>query len=258
MANEINCLQPLLGDASFRNVLAALENAETNHPFFQLNVFLRQRPRKPVRLRPSTKDLFTLEEVYCQGVYTAVLEQMKDVTTIIDLGANIGISSVFFLDAYRDAKVFAVEPDPLNFELLKTNLKSYANRVDTFLGGLWQENSKAIFARRQDKRLVNEGRIIGGMKSPGQDNEVVVEGLTISSLIEKSSFDKVDVLKVDIEGNEEELFRGRKDWLENVRCIAIEFHDGTREKTEFDKVVGEYGFTVLEPNPHTVLAIRKT
>jgi hypothetical protein len=61
---------------------------------------------------------------------------------------------------------------------------------------------------------------------------------------------------VDIEGAEVELFKGNLDWLLKVRAIAIEFHRDSRNVSAFDRIMADYGFSILVDGAHTVLATR--
>jgi hypothetical protein len=72
----------------------------------------------------------------------------------------------------------------------------------------------------------------------------------------RGTYEMLDILKVDIEGAEVELFKGDVGWLSRVRAIAIEFHDDSREVSGFDRLMRDHGFRVLDSNPHTVLALK--
>jgi len=76
------------------------------------------------------------------------------------------------------------------------------------------------------------------------------------SILAKSGFGNVDLLKVDIEGGERHLFAGDLAWLDCVTCIVLEFHAAKREESGFDSIKARKGFKVIEPNSHTILALR--
>jgi hypothetical protein len=80
--------------------------------------------------------------------------------------------------------------------------------------------------------------------------------MTMPALIQDSGFPFIDLLKVDIEGAEVELFRGDLGWLNTIGAIAIEFHQDSRERSGFDRIVRDRGFVLHEANQHTVLACR--
>ena len=105
---------------------------------------------------------------------------------------------------------------------------------------------------------MNQGAVLGAA-STGDDSgrQCVVPGWTMPSLMSLARFDAVDLLKVDIEGGEDHLFAGDSSWLDRVRCLAIEFHNGTRERSGFDAMMKQFGFAVEEANLHTVVAVRR-
>src|SRR5262249_19028390 len=88
---------------------------------------LRLRLKTPVRgvifLREAPSDFYTFGDVFEQEVYRTVLRHLPECSTIVDLGANIGFASLYLASSYPSARIFAVEPNGDNFELLKTNLK---------------------------------------------------------------------------------------------------------------------------------------
>ena len=68
---------------------------------------------------------------------------------------------------------------------------------------------------------------------------------------------RIDLLKIDVEGAEVELFKRDLGWLDAVRCIALEFHEGSREKTDFDELMKQHGFTIVEDTGNIVVALRE-
>lgn len=76
----------------------------------------------------------------------------------------------------------------------------------------------------------------------------------MQTIFERSGFDRIDLLKVDIEGAEVQLLQGAGDWLTKVNAIAIEFHGNSRAESGFDQLT--QGFRIADESPHTVLAIR--
>src|SRR5438309_225550 len=75
-----------------------------------------------ISLRPATNDLFTFDEVFLTQVYGEVKFWLSEAQTVIDLGANIGLASIYFMHHYPGCRVLAVEPDPENYDVLRQNL----------------------------------------------------------------------------------------------------------------------------------------
>ena len=78
----------------------------------------------------------------------------------------------------------------------------------------------------------------------------------MESLMNEANLDGIDLLKVDVEGAEVEMFRGDATWLSRIGCLAIEFHGDSRRESRFDEHLRRYGFRVLEDGPHTTVATK--
>jgi hypothetical protein len=89
------------------------------------------------------------------------------------------------------------------------------------------------------------------------DDGETMQGFPINRIINDSGFERVDLMKVDIEGAEVELFTGDTDWLKKVGAVAIEFHHDSRAVSRFDEITGAYGFRIYDQDAHTVLAVRE-
>jgi hypothetical protein len=85
-----------------------------------------------------------------------------------------------------------------------------------------------------------------------------IKGLTIEKIIELSGFKNIDLLKVDIEGAETELFKGDLTWLLRIGSIAIEFHGDSRQRAKFDAIIQENRFRIYDSHRHTLLAVRES
>lgn len=178
--------------------------------------------RFPVYLRVRTSDFQCYKQVFEKKEYA--FEVSRQPRTIVDIGANIGLASIYFANEFPEARIFAVEPDLSNFQLLQNNTAPY-RQITPILGAVWNENIElqivdpgtgkwGFIAQRTD---VKNGQ-------PGKMHERV-RGLTMPCLLQEVGIDQVDILKVDIEGSEKELFGGRLDWINRVDAIIIETHD---------------------------------
>jgi FkbM family methyltransferase len=150
---------------------------------------------------------------------------------IIDGGANVGMTSLYFLNRYPGVRVIAVEPDPANFELCAMNLTPYGNRVTLIQGAIWKSAGYLNLERSSDEwsSRVRDDR-------PGP-----IRAFTLASII-SSAKGKIDLLKLDIEGSEKEVFGpSAQHWLPKVRNIAIELH-GEECKARFFSALEGYGY----------------
>lgn len=208
-----------------------------------------------VSLRKQGSDKYTFSEIFVDEVYSCVVDSgSADTNCVVDLGANIGLASLYFLNAYPLAKIFAVEPNPSSFELLTKNLKSYCHsgRAEVLNAAAW--HSRATLGGFCDKSAVHYSRF--QVEEFKDENRELIDGLPMIDIIKYSGFEDIDLLKIDIEGAETALFAGDNKWLARVRTIAIEFHGTSREDIDFDSLVQKYGFNVVADSGHTVIATR--
>ena len=82
----------------------------------------------PLWARTRSTDLSVFEAIFSEREYECL--NLIDGDLILDLGANVGYSSAYFLSRYRKSPVVAVEPDPDNFAILQRNLAPYVSRAN--------------------------------------------------------------------------------------------------------------------------------
>jgi FkbM family methyltransferase len=190
----------------------------------------------PFHFRHATTDKYIIVEVLLSGQYECLLGA-RDVHTIIDAGANIGTTSVFLLNAYPDATVIALEPDPGNFAVLARNLSYYGARAIPLQQALWHRSEPLVLDRGHFR---DGGEWSFQVKSTGSSDRPEVEGLTLDELVNAFNLDTVDILKIDIEGAERHVFGpSRPASLDRVTTIAIELHD-TESRQAFFRAVAPF------------------
>jgi FkbM family methyltransferase len=177
----------------------------------------------PFRLRLNGSDLKTFLEVIAREDYR--LPFKTEPTAVVDAGANIGLASAWFAARYPTAKVLAVEPDAGNYALLTENTKPYRN-VIPIQAALWSGSGSILLT---DPGLGSSAYQVGssqGEKANADESGVApVDAVDVPTLMSAHAIDRIDVLKVDIEGSEEEVFGSSSAWIDRVDSIAIELHD---------------------------------
>jgi len=210
-----------------------------------------------VVLRSVDSDWFTFKEIVLEEVYGDVLKHVPHGEAVIDLGANIGLASLYFAAKYPKSRVCAVEPSDSNYELLVDNLKPLiqTGRCRALHAALWERQAQLVAnplpaPERHNSFSVRELK-------PGEDvGTWTIKGMPMAAVIEWAGFTYVDILKVDIEGAERQLFSGDLDWLSRVRALMVEFHEDARHESGFDAIMLRHGFQIRDENRHTVLAIK--
>jgi len=207
--------------------------------------------KAPVRasftVRESYTDLATVKEIFFEQVYGDLVPHVRNPRTIIDLGANIGLATVYFATVFPEAAIFALEPEPSNFAILAQNVRRLSPRCRALQAAIWSHPCP-LRVHNADERFHNIFQM-----QPCEDMPGAIQGLDMPSILEKSGFDSVDLLKVDVEGAEVQLFQGDLSWMPRVRAFAVEFHGDSREVSRFDMLM--QGRRVIQANPHTVIAL---
>lgn len=164
-------------------------------------------------------DKGVVSHFYNEGYF--INDNEKPIKTIIDAGANIGDESARFLIHHPSATIVAVEAADCNFLLLEKNFTNVTNIVP-IKGALWPVSThlKLIPGRSMESFSIIEA---------SHNIESVVPAWTIPDLMNKMKWDEVDILKLDIEGSEYELFtRNFQEWINKVNCFIFEVPDNDK------------------------------
>ncbi len=222
-----------------------------------LELQLKSPVRGQVSLREVGSDILTFNEVIKEQVYKNISTHLKHCDKVIDLGANIGLASLYFANRYPTCRLFAVEPHPDTYRMLVHNLRELVDsgRCRTLRAAVWGSEKALVADLSHGSDHYSAFATQEGLG--GENQEETMTGLPILKIIAESEFEKIDLLKIDIEGAEVELFKGESNWLNEVRAIAIEFHGDSRKASGFDRLMQEYRFIIYDSDPHTVLAIKE-
>ena len=186
------------------------------------------------RLRNSS-DMDVFHQIFTAEEYSP-LKNMKNISLVLDLGANVGYSSVYFLSCFPNAIVVAVEPDEFNVEVCRINLKPYGDRALLLHGAVWTERTMLCLSRGS----YGDGREWATqVVLPSRDRVGYVQAWDVGSLIDMAGAEMVDLLKVDIERAELAVFgESAKTWIPRVRNICIELHGPDCQKAFFNALAG--------------------
>ena len=175
----------------------------------------------PVFLRKNTTDFIVFDQIIQRQDYSIDLN--FDPKIILDCGANIGLAAIYFKNEFPDAKILCIEPEFDNFCLLQKNVTEY-NDIICYHAGIWY---RSAYLSVKDMGFGNWGFIV---KESCCFTDNCVQAITINNLLEEHKIDCIDILKIDIEGAEKELFSENYDvWLPKTKVIIIELHDRIKQ-----------------------------
>jgi FkbM family methyltransferase len=163
-------------------------------------------------------DLFIHSEVFEHQYYRLALPHRPP--TILDLGANIGLAAVYFARLFPDAALACVEPAPGNLRLLSRNLALNDVRA-TVMAAAVDASDRPLLLELQGRDY--EHRIVEPSGRTSRPT-LQVEGVSVPTILRRLFWDRIGLLKVDIEGHEDALFARDCEWLERVDAMSIEWH----------------------------------
>jgi len=190
---------------------------------------------------PDIPSFFSaFEEIFIKKIYQ--FETSSDEPVIIDMGANIGLSAIFFKQLYPKAKISAYEADKNIFEILSKNLDNNGfEDVEKYNLAVWNTNDTLFFkADNADGGHVSD-----------DDSGMSVKAVDFNEIL--SNYDRVDFLKMDIEGAENEMFDKIAENLHKVDNIFLEYHafkDSPQKLGEFLNILEAKNFRYNIENPH--------
>lgn len=196
--------------------------------------------KSPVWLRAKTSDIPTFEQIFISQEYDIKIPITPE--NIIDCGANIGLATVYLKNRYPHAKVISIEPDNGNFAMLQKNTADY-NDVHCLKNGVWNKSTELNVV---DKLGLGESWALM-VDEAKEKNDNSIKSVTIGEIMKQFDLKEIDLLKVDIEGAEKELFSDNyEDWLPKTKVLYIELHDRYRKgtSTSFFKAIINYDFSV--------------
>lgn len=155
------------------------------------------------------------------GILKTMLED-GDISFILDGGGYIGTAAIAFARMFPQATIVTIEPYKPNFELLQHNVSKYPNIVPI--------HGALVGADRQvtlhDRDTGDWGLTIASKaKDKSLERMHAIEGVSVDTLMQRFKINRIDILKLDIEGAEKEVLETSEKWLPRTRAIIAEMHD---------------------------------
>jgi len=192
--------------------------------------------------------LFMYHEIFESEIYKFETDSPRPY--IIDAGANIGLSIIYFKKLFPNAQIVGFEPDKTIFKVLEENLASFG-LADV------QVINKAVWHEETSLKFFSEGSDAGRLDVDGAHHGLILVGT--ASLRPYLIGKRVDFLKIDIEGAETIVLQDCKDLLGNVERMFVEYHSFVDKEQSLDvvlKILKDAGFRcyvshigVVSPHP---------
>jgi FkbM family methyltransferase len=168
--------------------------------------------------------LHSLKEIFLDDSYK--FKSVNKNPLILDCGANIGLSVIYFKQMYPGSRVIAFEPDPTIYKMLEQNL-------DTFGYGDVCLHNKAVWKENTILKFASTGSLGGSLdihagREYDPDTITEVPALRLKDYMEEET----DFLKIDIEGAELEVLQDCAEELSHVKNIFVEYHSAPDKKQQ--------------------------
>ncbi len=178
----------------------------------------------PVFYRPGTSDTELMYKILLKSEEKAEYRIPKEIAPkiIFDIGANIGMATLYYAQQFPDAIIHAFEPIPDNYALLRKNTQNHAN-IKTYNCALGAyDGSIEMFA--SDSSLNNGGF---SFYETGSDIncKIQVDVKSVASVLSEQNIQHIDLLKIDTEGAEYEIIHAiNPRILKSIKWIIGELH----------------------------------
>ena len=236
------------------------------------------KPGTPLYRLPNGIEITHLNKSETDWLYTEVFKEsfylqngmtLRDGDVVFDVGANIGLFSLFVHATVRGARVFAFEPSPPTFEKLRTNVEMHGLAVEPFdcglsdaekevrftfypkvsaSSGVYADHDEDVLVTRnflanQDARLIEHADEL--MAGRFESQTFIRPMRRLSDIVRERGVERIDYLKIDVEKSEMDVLCGidDEDWPK-IKQVCMEVHDAENRLARIVALLEEKGFEV--------------
>lgn len=214
--------------------------------------------------------VFLYEEIFLNRVYRKHGITLDPSGCVFDVGANIGMSSLFFHSESPNIRIYAFEPSPPTYQALAANMSAHGVNCELYNCALSRAPGTATFTfypqkssmsglfadPSEDKETTKCYMVNKGISS--EDSDMLLTGSfkpvtyecelrTLSSVIDDEQIDRIDLLKLDVEKAEWDVLLGiRDDHWPKIRQVVVEVHDVDGRVESVKALLEAKGFTTIQ------------
>lgn len=211
------------------------------------------------KLRITGSDFEVFNQIVLQEELETVIQHAhhlkNEQLNIIDCGANIGLSSLTFKKNFPQANIICVEPERSNYlQLCKNISMNNLTNVTAIEAGVWYKKATLV----PDLEFRDKSNWSFALKEAKDKTTSGIKVDSILNIAAAAGWSHVDILKIDIEGSEFELFKNIETWqsiLDSIKIISIEVHEEKGQLEEIEKILLQKGFH-LKNSGELVIGIR--
>jgi FkbM family methyltransferase len=209
--------------------------SRTSHNHTAVRYKIKINARKyNIHLRTFKGDIDIFYEVFWKQVYKLPNEIDKANCVFIDAGANIGMATLYFKAFYNPSHIVSIEPASDNFDLLVKNTTDVENislmHAAVMAQDGWVTMQEEFLHYNNKATVVKDG---------------TVKAVTFHTILRQFNIETVDILKIDIEGEEEKIFLEDSSFLKSINNAVVEIHTAPDESTCL-MGLKQYAFTIIK------------
>ena len=246
----------------------AKQNSKSGNVHFGIDhASLKKIPfhKDKVWLRPTKSDIGRVSEflrnIYFKNSYLHDRLKKKNPTVLIDIGGNIGLSSLSFIKEFKYIKkVISIEAEEKNFGILHANFNLWKEKYPNIEwiamhGVATHSDGEKIVKDKSLNELTGTNSASGTFRYSTSDenktsDENIYNSISITSLFDSINTTEIVIVKIDIEGGEEHLFKSNIDWLRRCTFLTAEVHDKfhpvmLNSSTKMIQALVEYDFAFV-------------
>lgn len=181
-------------------------------------LIFKTKTNKIIKIRKNSTDLMALTHVWLIEEYKQQNFEIKSSDVVIDVGAHIGLFTIYASQFCNKGQIFSFEPVKENYDLLMENIKENSlNQVKSF--NLAVSNSNDLI-----KMYLNSDESGHSMFSTSSKN-IQVKSISLEKIFEENNIHHCDFLKLDCEGAEYEIIKNLpQKYFEKIDKMIIEYH----------------------------------
>lgn len=181
-------------------------------------VILETNDKLKIKIRTNSTDIMQLGTVWFTKDYTMPGFEIKNNDVIIDIGAHVGLFSLFASQFCKDGKIYCFEPIKENYEILLDNID--LNKIKNIIPLNLAVSKKNGYV----KIFLNSDESAHSI-FPHGDTFIEVKSNTIETIFDEHEIEKCDLMKIDCEGAEYEIIDSIPEkYFSSINKMIIEYH----------------------------------
>lgn len=200
----------------------------------------------------SSSDIFAFFQVFIANGYQPLIDFLKqnviNPTVIVDAGANVGYFSLLAMQNWNSDKIIALEPEKSNFNQLKRNSESngFGSKIKLLNAALWTHKKWLSLNFRSGEEWA--------VRVTDEITDQMCLAYSLKEIMTEAQVIFIDVLKIDVEGTEDALFKDNDFllMLDYVKVLAIEIHDHLTDRSMICNKLHQHGFSFFDRGELTI------